>query len=129
MARKVAANLIGRRTGARNAPLAAVTPEAEILAAKKAKIAELWQRAHDWEAQFFSGGIYAQMLELKLNGSQKAVANQHWILGVWRDYYARNDTVMAMLTLDEIRNASADFSMHGAPPFTVRQMLQDAPIV
>jgi len=103
---------------------------AEVLAREKARrIDQLWSACDAYERQFYSGGIHAQILELKLAGSQKAVRCQHWILGLWRSYYARKDAIVAARTIGEVHAQSLDFRDHGQPPFSVREMLQDAPIV
>lgn len=120
------------RTGGRETPSNVLLSQepAEVLArAKAVRVDQLWTACDKYERQFYSGGIHAQILELKLAGSQKAVRCQHWILGLWRGYYARRDSIEAAHTVAEVMNMSLDFSAHGQPPFSVREMLQDAPIV
>lgn len=120
------------RTGGRTTPsnvLASQEPADVLARAKAVRIDQLWTACDAYEKQFYSGGIHAQILELKLNGSQKAVRCQHWILGLWRSYYARRDAVEAAQTTAEVIAQSTDFSAHGTPPHSVREMLQDAPIV
>jgi len=103
---------------------------ADVLAREKTKrIDQLWTACDAYERRFYSGGIHAQILELKLAGSPKAVRCQHWILGLWRSYYAKKGAIVAALTTGAVRAVSLDFADHGAPPYSVPELLQDAPIV
>ena len=116
--------------GGREVPsntVAPVEPAAVLAAAKATRYAQLWTACDAYERQFYSGGIHAQILELKLAGSAKAVACQRWILALWRDYYSRVDAVSALTTAAAVPQQSMDFSAHGRPPYTVRDMLADAP--
>lgn len=120
------------RSGGRSTPsnvLASQEP-ADVLAREKAlRIDQLWTACDAYEKRFYSGGIHAQILELKLAGSQKAVQCQHWILGLWRSYYARKDAIEAAQNTGVVQSVSLDFTTHGSPPYSVRVLLQDAPIV
>jgi len=95
----------------------------ELEAARAVKIERLWQSAYDFNFQYFSGGAYAQILELKLAGVSRALDNQNWILTLWGDYYARKYQAAAAKTFTELDAISEDFSNHGPPPWTVLEML------
>lgn len=90
------------------------------------KFAALWQACHDYEYQFYSGGAYAQILELKLAGSTKAAAAGDWIFNLWADYYTRKYFMSLSTTVEMLDAISFDFSGHGSPPFTIPEMLAEA---
>jgi hypothetical protein len=126
--RRVQANRISGRSGQ---PVVAYqqpfTPPAILAAAQKKHGDVLWQSCYDYNFQFFSGGVYAQMLELKLAGSQKAAANQQWVLWLWSLYYQRKAAMMAATTEAEVCSVPTDFSEAGRPPFTVEALMADVP--
>jgi len=93
---------------------------------KGAKIELLWQSAYDYNFQFFSGGAYAQILEMKLGGVQRAIQTQGWIFALWTDYYTRKYMVGAAMTTEAVEAVSLDFSNNGNPPWTVPEMLAEA---
>lgn len=86
----------------------------------------LWTACHLYEFQFYSGGAYAQILELKLSGSVKARASGDWILHLWEDYYARKSQIAASVDTASMDAVSTDFSNNGHPPYTIPEMLQEA---
>lgn len=86
----------------------------------------LWKSAYDYNFQFFSGGAYAQILELKLAGVPKALAVQNWILALWTDYYTRKYMLGLATTFEAVDAVSLDFTNNGAPPHTVPEMLAEA---
>ncbi len=92
-------------------------------AARADRIDKLWRNAYDFNFKYFSGGAYAQILELKLAGSPRAIANQNWILSLWGDYYGRKAAIASAATQSAIDDVSLDFSAHGAPPWSVLDML------
>jgi hypothetical protein len=98
----------------------------DLAAAKSAASAALWQSCHDYEYARFSGGIFAQILELKLAGVNKAVDIQNWLLTLWGDYYARKYQLSTAPDISSVEAVNFDFSSHAEPPWTVEQMLQDA---
>jgi hypothetical protein len=95
----------------------------ELGVARAKKIERLWQSAYDFNFQYFSGGAYAQILELKLAGVARALDNQNWILTLWGDYYMRKYQSAIATNFTELDAVSEDFSNHGAPPWTVLEML------
>lgn len=98
----------------------------ELTAMKEVVGEKLWQSAYDYNFQFFSGGAYAQILELKLAGVSRALAAQGWILKLWSDYYARKAACWSALTHEAVQTIDTDFSNNGSPPFSVPEMLAEA---
>lgn len=96
----------------------------ELETARELKIGRLWQSAYDHNFQHISGGAYAQILELKLAGVSRAVDNQNWILALWGDYYMRRYMATIAASFAGLDAVSEDFSNHGAPPWTVLEMLE-----
>lgn len=95
---------------------------------RDALVDTLWQAAYAYDTQFFSGGIYAKMLDLRQRGVADAAENEAWLLGMWSDYYGRKAVILGANDLATALAVSCDFSNHGNPPHTVLEMLQAAGI-
>ena len=93
---------------------------------KGGKSNELWQACYDFNFQFFSGGAYAQILELKLAGVSRAVATQGWIIRLWTEYYTRKYILSLATTLPQVAATNLDFSSVGPPPYDVPAMMAEA---
>lgn len=93
---------------------------------KDAMFNTLWEACHNYEFQFYSGGAYAQILELKLAGSTRAAAAGEWIFHLWSDYYVRKYAMAVASTIEAIDAVSLDFSNHANPPYTIPEMLAEA---
>lgn len=87
---------------------------------------QLWWQFHEYEFKRFSGGIFAQILELKMLGVTRAAMIQEWLQNLWLDYYTRKAQIGAATTVEAVMAVSQDPSNNGEPPATVAEMLQEA---
>lgn len=62
---------------------------ANQLAANSARVAALWQAAHDYEYAQISGSAIGLLTLGVLQGKPKCIAVQNWIQGLWALYYER----------------------------------------
>ena len=90
---------------------------------KNEKISQLWQAATDYEQNSISGSAPAKMLQLAMEGDQRAVAVGLWIQSIWASYYIRRDDVDAATTIEELEAISEDFSSVGPIPYTVKEII------
>ena len=87
------------------------------------KIFDLWSSTDEYNKKFFSGGIYSRILEMKLNGEQRAIDCEAWIDALWHDYYTRKYFLSIKTTVEEVDTISMDFTNNGNPPYTVAELL------
>jgi hypothetical protein len=123
------AGTIGARTGGKligSDKIVVPTTPALLKEAKKHRIQELWVSADAYEKQFFSGGAFAQILEAKILGDPKAIAIRNWLNRLWLDYYNRKDIINVRGTVEEVRAIDISFSGHGCPPYSIRDLLNEA---
>ena len=90
---------------------------------KYQKIERLWQAATDYELKFISGSAPTKMLQLALQGNEKAAAIGVWIEQLWGTYYARRDQVTAAHSKEIIDLINEDFSSLGEIPFSVKETI------
>ena len=90
---------------------------------KQLKIDLLWQSATSYEQKFISGSAPAKMLQLALQGNEKAAAIGVWLEQLWGTYYTRRDLVVAAETQEAIDLVSEDFSSVGEIPFSVKETI------
>lgn len=96
---------------------------------KQAKIdtgETLWQACYDYNFQFYSGGAYTQILELKLAGFARARTAGNWILALWSEYYRRKAILWAAESVEQVAVVSLDFGSFGPAPYSVPEMLAEA---
>ena len=97
--------------------------ESYIEKRKKQMIDQLWQSATAYEQKFISGSAPTKMLQLALQGNEKAAAIGVWLEQLWGTYYTRRDLVVAAETQEDINIISEDFSSVGEIPFTVKETI------
>lgn len=80
-------SVIGDATiGTWQAPL----PDPQIaIDAEAARIASLWQAAHDYEYAQVSGSAIGLLAMGVMQGKPKCLAVQNWIKAIWAEYYIR----------------------------------------
>ena len=79
----------------------------------------------DYDHLYFEGGAYSQLLEYKLAGSSRASESAGWLIGLWNDCFVRKYMCTTVSTVDQLAAYSDDFSAHGAPPWTVVEMIHE----
>jgi len=80
-----------------------------------ARIARLWQAAHDYEYAEISGSAIG-MLALGVGlAKPKCLAVQAWIASIWAVYYARKAS----------GSVEIDFSGCGPMPYTVPELMEE----
>ncbi len=80
-----------------------------------ARIASLWQAAHDKEYEAISGSAIGLITIGVLQNKPKCLAVQNWIKNIWSLYYVRKVN----------GDTSLDFSMCGACPHTVPELMSE----
>lgn len=94
-------------------PLPAGVVEANAAAREQARIAEIWQAAHDYEFQQISGSAIGLLAMGVMMGKPKCVAVQNWIKSIWALYYTRKAT----------GSSDTDYSSCGAIPHSVPELM------
>lgn len=113
----------GKTVQSHNAPQVV---EASVLAkAKATRIGQLRQSVINYEAQFFCDGEFALIDDARSQGNKKALKVRQWSQSLWRDYYVRKDDVDAKTAVESVGVVSLDFSNHSAPPYSVREILDE----
>jgi len=80
-----------------------------------ARVARLWQAAHDYEYAEISGSAIG-MLALGVGQAKpKCLAVQAWITSIWALYYARKAS----------GSAEIDFTGCGPMPYTVPELMEE----
>ncbi len=90
------------------------TPE-ELAAIEVARVAALWQSAHDYETAQVSGSAIGLLAIGVIQSKPKCVAVQAWIKSIWSTYYERKG------------NGSTDFSftVAGDCPYSVPDLMME----
>lgn len=90
------------------------TPE-ELAAIEAARVAALWQSAHDYETAQVSGSAIGLLAIGVMQSKPKCVAVQAWIKSIWATYYERK------------ANGSTDYSfvLAGDCPHTVPELMME----
>lgn len=89
----------------------------EELAAQKetARVASLWQAAHDYEYAEISGSAVGLLSMGVMQGKPKCTAVQNWIKGVWEEYYTRKAGT----------STDTDYSVCGSCPYSVPELMAE----
>ena len=90
---------------------------------KSHKISRLWSAANVYEQNSISGSAPAKMLQLAIEGDERAVAIGLWIQSIWANYYIRRDEVEDATTIEELEAVSEDFSSVGPIPYSVKEVI------
>lgn len=128
--RQLQSGSFSARSGAKVTQSRVNGPPVEMAAldqAKAVRIGQLWASADAYERRFFSAGAHAQILESKMAGNKKAVKLRQWIQGLWRDYYYRKDMINGKQSVAEVHNVDITFDARGAPPYSIREILEESP--
>lgn len=96
----------------------AANQAAEVLrleAAESARIASLWQAAHDYEFAQVSGSAIGLLAIGVMQGLPKCIAVQNWIKGIWTIYYTRKFGT----------SIDTDYSSAGLCPHSVPELMTE----
>lgn len=93
--------------------------EAEAATRRAANIDRLWQAAHDYEYQWFSGSAVGLLTLGVLQNRLKALAVQTWVKSIWDLYYQRK----ALVT--EAYLPPLDFSGCGPIPYPIPELMAE----
>lgn len=80
-----------------------------------ARVAALWQSAHDYEYKEISGSAVGLLAMGVLQGKPKCAAVQSWIQSIWDEYYTRR----AGTSID------TDYSVCGTIPHTIPELMAE----
>jgi len=80
-----------------------------------ARVASLWQAAHDKEYEAISGSAIGLIIIGVLQGKPKCAAVQNWIKALWSEYYARKAS----------GSDNLDFSIAGECPHSVPELMSE----
>lgn len=80
-----------------------------------ARIAALWQAAHDYEYAQISGSAIGLLAMGVMQSKPKCLAVQAWIKTIWTEYYTRK----AGTTTD------TDYSVVGVSPYSVPELMTE----
>jgi hypothetical protein len=84
-------------------------------ATEAARVASLWQAAHDYEYAQVSGSAIGLLAMGVMQGLPKCLAVQNWIKTIWAAYYERKAT----------GSTNFDFSRSGECPHSVPELMQE----
>lgn len=88
---------------------------AQLAAKEVARVASLWQAAHDKEYDAISGSAVGLIVMGVLQGKTKCTAVQNWIKSLWTEYYVRKAS----------GSTDTDFSAAGECPHTVPELMAE----
>jgi hypothetical protein len=89
--------------------------EAEAAAKEAARIASLWQAAHDKEFSAISGSAIGMLSIGVSQAKPKCVAVQNWIMSFWTEYYTRKAN----------GSTDTDYSAFGDMPYSVPELITE----
>jgi hypothetical protein len=88
---------------------------AQLASIEAARVASLWQAAHDKEYDAVSGSAVGLIVMGVLQGKPKCTAVQNWIKSLWSEYYTRKAS----------GSNNLDFSIIGECPHTVPELMSE----
>lgn len=83
--------------------------------ADSARIAALWQAAHDYEYAEVSGSAIGLLAMGVIQSKPKCLSVQGWIKGIWTEYYARKAS----------GSTDYSFAVVGACPYSVPELMTE----
>lgn len=93
----------------------AADAEAAQASAESARIAAIWQAAHDYEVAQVSGSAIGLLAMGVMAGKPKCIEVQAWIKSIWTLYYTRKAT----------GSTDSDYSGCGQIPRSVPELMEE----
>ena len=90
-----------------------VAEATRVINIETARVASLWQAAHDYEYAQISGSAIGLLAIGVMQAQPKCIAVQNWIRSIWTEYYTRKAGT----------STNGDYSLIGACPHSVPELM------
>lgn len=86
----------------------------------------LWRNYKAFQQTYVDAEDLTLAVVCASKGSEKGSAVQMWVMGLWAQYYTVKDAIAAAQDEDELAAIDLTAESYGTPPYTIRELNEEA---